>query len=109
MDLQHANWIAQANEHWKEHRPSLHQSLRRTGTLPKALREAADATARDLETLRSQGFDQSQAWEMVRERYLFPPEEPGASEEAPDSPGYLLAREAMQGLGQIRMPGEPEM
>jgi hypothetical protein len=109
MEQQHAHWIAQAALHWQEHQPRRYKALKVAGTLAQELREAADETARELESLRNQGFDQHQAWEMVRENHLFPPEEQGASPEAPNSPGYLLALEAQQGMAEIRMPGEPEL
>ncbi len=47
------------------------------------------------------------AWEVAREKHLFPPEEPGNIPEAPDSAWYLAQREFNRALGQIRMPGEP--
>ena len=104
--LQHARWIAQANEHWKENQPSRYKALTSSGQLATALRQAASDTANDLQVLTDEGFSPDQAWEMVRERHLFPPEEPGASEEAPDSEGYRIARDANEALNSISMPGE---
>jgi hypothetical protein len=105
---QHANWISQANSHWKEHQPKRYAALMKAGTLGQTLAHAADETGKQMQTLREQGFSADQAWEMVRDLHLFPPEEPGASSEAPDSPGYLAQREVNSGLGSLLMPGERE-
>ena len=64
--------------------------IQKSGQRLQALTDAADQTQDELETLMKQGFPYQEAWEMVRELYLFPPEEDGASEEAPDSEGYKL-------------------
>ena len=56
----------------------------------------------------SQGFKYQEAWEQVREEYLFPAEENGASEDAPNSQGYLAMQEYNQGLGSLTLPGERE-
>lgn len=39
------------------------------------MQDAADRTYREVTELEDQGFDHQDAWEIVRERYLFPPEE----------------------------------
>ena len=75
-----ASWIAQANQHWKEHQPTTYKRLKAEGTLQTRLREAAEATQHEMDVLMNEGFDHEQAWEMVRERYLFPPEEAGLDE-----------------------------
>lgn len=105
---QHPNWIAQARLHWQEHLPKMFARLRADGTLLQRLTEAADATAQELERLMGQGFSHQEAWEQVRELHLFPPEEKGASPEAPLSEGYRTAVAVNQGLGSLRMPGERE-
>lgn len=79
--MQHAGWIAQAREHWREHQPQKYARLKEAGELEEALQEAAELTSEEIQQLVDQGFDRLQAWEMVRENYLFPPEEPGASED----------------------------
>jgi len=48
--------------------------------------------------LVGQGFNQLGAWEMTRELYLFPAEEPRTSAEAPISEGLRLQRELNEGL-----------
>lgn len=106
--MQHSSWIAQARQHWQEHLPKMYARLKADGTLQAKLTEAADATARDLQNLMGQGFNYQEAWEQVRETYLFLPEEKGASPEAPASEGYKTARAINQGLASLRMPGEPE-
>lgn len=100
--MQHAHWMAQAREHWKEHRPKMFKELQASGQLETRLREAAEATSQQMQELMAQGFQHHEAWEATREQFLFPPEEPGASEEAPVSQGYLAMRElndAMKYLG----------
>lgn len=73
MNLQ--NWVKQAKAHWKEFRPRLYASLEKSGNLEAALQDAAERTYREVTELEDQGFDHQDAWEMVRERYLFVPEE----------------------------------
>ena len=106
--MQHPHWIAQARQHWQEHLPKMFAQLRADGTLLQRLTEAADATARDLQNLMGHGFSHQEAWEQVRETYLFLPEEKGASPEAPPSEGFRTAVAINQGLGSLRMPGERE-
>jgi hypothetical protein len=68
-------WKKQANAHWKEFRPTLYASLEKSGELEAALEDAAERTYREMTELEDQGFDHQGAWEIVRERYLFVPEE----------------------------------
>ena len=84
---QHAHWIAQAGAHWKEHQPKRYKALLQSGQLAPALKAAAEATSRDMEELQPQ-VGQDSAWEMVRERHLFPPEEKGNSPQVPRSAGW---------------------
>ncbi len=98
MEMQHATWIAQARAHWKEHLPKMFARLEKAGKLEQALAEAADATARDLRALTTQGATWQEAWEQVRETYLFPPEEPEQQPKMPKSPGYRAHRDLVQGL-----------
>jgi uncharacterized protein YggE len=73
-----------AARHWREFRPKMVRDLERKGLLQQMLLEAEEKTKDEMATLRmelmKQGSTaqqaQTQAWEMVRERYLFlPPEE----------------------------------
>ena len=107
MEMQHAHWIAQANEHWKEHQPTRYRALEQSGKLAQALKEAAEATSNDLQTLRGQGFDPLAAWEMVRERYLFPAEEPGASPQESPSQGLAAMRDLTRSLGSLGAAPDP--
>jgi len=69
------NWVKQAREHWKEFQPKRYSALVKSGKLEAALQDAAERTYRELTELEDQGFDHQDAWEIVRERYLFVPEE----------------------------------
>lgn len=69
------NWKRRAKDHWKEFQPKLYASLEKSGKLEAALEDAAERTYREMTELEDQGFDHQDAWEMVRERYLFLPEE----------------------------------
>ncbi|MCP4992504.1 MAG: hypothetical protein GY934_01775 [Gammaproteobacteria bacterium] len=89
------NWINQAKEHWREFQPARYRELHEAGTLDQALTVAAEQTHREMSQLEDQGFQNHEAWEMVRERYLFPPEEPGL-EEGLENPGASLFQEVMQ-------------
>ena len=73
-----------AEKHWREHRPKMVRELQRKGLLHQMLLEAEEKTKDEMATLRMelmrQGSTaqqaQTQAWEMVREKYvLLPPEE----------------------------------
>lgn len=104
MEMQHSNWIAQAREHWKEHRPKMFARLTKAGTLEQALTEAAEATAAAMRLLTTQGATQDEAWEATRELHLFPPEEPEQTPKMPRSAGYRARLELMQGLSNLGMP-----
>lgn len=103
MEMQHQNWIEQARAHWKEHLPKMFARLTKAGTLETALTEAAQATSQGMRALTTQGATQTEAWEQVREQYLFLPEEPAPEEKQPQSQGYRAHRELMQGLGSLGM------
>ena len=73
-----------AEKHWREHRPKMVRDLERTGRLHQMLLEAENMTKDAMVTLRTDLMQrgstaqqaQTQAWEMVREKYvLLPPEE----------------------------------
>lgn len=94
------NWISQANDHWRQFTPKRYRALKTAGQLPMALRDAADRTNREMNDLQAQGFDEYQAWEMTREKYLFPPEE--KPEEPVASEGKRALHEAMRNINRIR-------
>ncbi len=93
MNLNH--WISEAREHWKEHRPTYFKDLRRTGQLRAALRSAAEATYREMSELEEAGYSNQEAWEMVREQYLFPPGEPEQEEIASKGVGLFTEINAL--------------
>jgi hypothetical protein len=72
-----------AEAHWREHCPRLVRELEAQGKLREALVEAQEQTAgemiRLLRELHRQGLTSQQAhdqaWELVREKYLFLPAE----------------------------------
>lgn len=107
--MMHQMWIDQAKEHWKEFQPAKFKALQLSGTLKQELINAAQQTADDMQDLVNQGFDRNQAWEMVREKYLFPPEESGQQgneHETTDNEGYSTAMDINQMLSNLKMPGE---
>ncbi|MCF1458247.1 MAG: hypothetical protein LPH21_12035 [Shewanella sp.] len=75
------NWIRQAKEHWKEFQPTRYKELEKAGTLEQALQQAAEQSHLEMSELEESGFQNHEAWAMVRERYLFLPEEPGLEDE----------------------------
>ena len=72
-----------AEKHWREFCPKMVMELERTGRLPAMLLEAEEKTEAEMDQLRRQLMRQGltapqahdQAWEMVRERYIFLPPE----------------------------------
>ena len=88
----------QAIAHWKEHLPKMHKAMKAAGTLEQAALDAAERTLAEKAELEARGYPPEAAWEVVRERYLFRPEEPGNSPEAEDSVSYKLQVE----LNRIR-------
>jgi hypothetical protein len=73
-----------AAKHWREHRPKMVREMERKGILHQMLLEAESSTKEEMATLRTQLMQQgstaqqaqTQAWEMVREKYiLLPPED----------------------------------
>ena len=73
-----------AEIHWREYRPKMVRELQRKGLLHQMLLEAEEKTKDEMATLRTDLMQrgstaqqaQTQAWELVREKYvLLPPEE----------------------------------
>jgi len=72
-----------AEQHWREHCPQMVRELERKGLLHQMLLEAEEKTKDEMTTLRTQLMQQgstaqqahTQAWEMVREKYLLLPPE----------------------------------
>lgn len=67
-----------AEKHWREHCPKMVREMERKGILHQLLLEAEDKTKDEMATLRIQLMQQgataqqaqTQAWEMVREKYI---------------------------------------
>ena len=74
-----------AERHWRDFRPKMVQKLEAKGTLMEALFEAQETTINEMEVLTRQLETEQkltpqqahdQAWETIREKYIFlPPEE----------------------------------
>ena len=70
-----------AEKHWREHRPKMVRDLERKGLLHQMLLEAEEKTKDEMATLRMELMKQgktaqqaqTQAWEMVREKYILLP------------------------------------
>jgi hypothetical protein len=72
-----------AEKHWREHCPRMVAEMEKTGTLRQMLLEAEEKTEEELDSLRRKLIQEGstpqeahdQAWETVRERYIFLPTE----------------------------------
>ena len=73
-----------AEKHWRQFRPRMVHELEAKGKLEEMLLEAEEKTDEELDSLTRELMKQGltaqqahdQAWEMVRERYIFlPPED----------------------------------
>ena len=72
-----------ARKHWRQYLPEMVAELEAKGLLHEMLLEAEERTETELDQLRrhliQQGLTPQQAhdlaWEIVRERYIFPPAE----------------------------------
>lgn len=85
------NWKNQAREHWAEFQPTRYQELKKAGTLEQALTDAAEQTFRETNELEEAGMQPDEAFQMVRERYLFPKPEPDETDdELPVSGGMIM-------------------
>ncbi|WP_410689163.1 hypothetical protein [Citrobacter braakii] len=74
------NWKSQAKIHWKEFQPKRYKALINLHKLGDALQEAAEKTHLEMSELENQGYSTEEAWQMTREKYLFPREEPEVEE-----------------------------
>lgn len=100
--MQDNPWIRQARKHWQEFRPTMFEDMKQAGTLEAALAEAAERTYLEMTALEEAGFKYHEAWEMVRERYLFLPEEEGLEDHEPLTPMQELRREVMRSSARLR-------
>jgi hypothetical protein len=69
------NWLTAARAHWKEFQPKRYASLQEAGMLDQALQYAVDQTHLEVSQLERGGLSPDEAFQMVREEYLFPPAE----------------------------------
>lgn len=112
------NWKNQARVHWKEFQPKRFKALTKAGKLDAALQGAANQTLREMTDLEAKGYNHQEAWEIVRESYLFPPEE-GTKLRHSDSPMWAASepvtlRELMQsaaksGARTMEIPQPPKV
>lgn len=84
------NWVDQARKHMRENRPTLYSDLQASGKLEAHLQDAATRTDQEMSELREMGYNEQEAWEIVRENYLFLPEE-GSALTRRDSPLWKLS------------------
>ncbi|MBJ9165095.1 hypothetical protein I5485_21885 [Citrobacter farmeri] len=89
------NWKSEAKAHWKEFQPKRYKALVKMHRLGDELQQAAERTHQEMSELENQGFSTEDAWQMTREKYLFPPEEPSV-EEAMNNQGAKLMQEVNQ-------------
>jgi hypothetical protein len=89
------NWINQAESHWKEHQPKLYQMHKKQRTLKLALNQAAEKTMIEVSELESQGYQPDEAFQMVREKYLFPPQE-SSEASRPESQSIEMYQQAIE-------------
>ena len=72
-----------AEKHWREHRPKMVRELEASGQLHSVLLDAEEKTKDEMATLRTELMQRgstaqqahTQAWEMVREKYICLPAE----------------------------------
>ena len=75
-----AQWKVDAKEYWRKFRPQYYASLEKSGQVEEAVNQAAEWTEEALEKLLQRGLKYHEAWEMLREEWLFPP---GDEDESP--------------------------
>ena len=77
-----------AEHHWRQFRPKMVKRLEARGMLEEALFEAQETTIEEMDTLRRQlqkeqsltsQQAQTQAWELIREKYILLESEPGVA------------------------------
>lgn len=95
-----------------EHRPATLLRPSQERALENYLNDVTGAMARELDQLVRSGLDWNTAWEHVRPA-LSPEPEPSVVREtlfeAHNSEGYQAQREFLQGLNDLRMPGERDI
>lgn len=107
MALELERWANLAKAHWKDNQPKRYRRLVKAGTLDEEARAAARLTATAMQEWLDLGASRDEAFQAVRERYLFPPAEPGAWEEAPDSEGQKAMAEMVRTLQESNEDEDP--
>ena len=64
-----------AKEHWKNVRPRMYAELKASGKLDELAQAAARSTREAVAALVEKGWSDDQAWEAVREDWVFLPSE----------------------------------
>lgn len=67
--------IALARKHWNEHLPQRVRELRAQGTLDEELQGAANLAQAEIEQLKSRGYQEYEAWEVVLPTLILLPTE----------------------------------
>jgi len=67
--------VMQARAHWEEFRPTMYRELKLAGRLEEALETAARMTIDEVGEMLENGIGYHEAWEVVRDKYLFLREE----------------------------------
>ena len=99
MNLQ--NWVSQARDHWKEFQPTRYKRRKADGQLEAELQLAAELTYQEMSELENQGYNEHEAWEMVRQTYLFPAEEAGLDQFDPTDPADVRQKQMYDNLAGI--------
>ncbi|MCP4305500.1 MAG: hypothetical protein GY788_11605 [bacterium] len=96
------SWKNLAREHWKEFQPTRFKALQKASQLEQALDHAVSQTHLEMDQLTASGFKEWEAWPMVREQYLLPPEEPGMDQPAPKGSSADLSHQIMIEISKAR-------
>ena len=67
--------IVRKKKKWEKNLPKMYNENEAKGVLQQKLEEAAEQTYQELDQLELSGISPDEAWQIVRERYLFLPEE----------------------------------
>jgi hypothetical protein len=73
--LSESPWASKAKEHWKKYRPKMYAALVASGKLNYHLKQAVERTKDQYCRAIEDGMEPHEAWEAVRESYLFLPSE----------------------------------
>ena len=93
----HMNRLVEiGREHWKEFLPHLYRELVAARRLERALQLAADHTRREMNSLVAHGYQEHEAWAMVRQRYLILKPETNSKENDDEQPDHSLAKSLVE-------------